>query len=117
MCSNEVVLNERITVTFGLSTSTAVCEFHSQQLITMKSCEISYGPGNMCNNTSYRYSSVSNETGSSESSIVIALSPNPKHLNERMYCYIVTAQEGTKTTKLEGRVFTGRTHNSQITFH
>ena len=109
MHSDQVALNEHITITFDLSTSTAVCEFHSQQLTTMKSCEISYGPGNVCNNTSYRYSSGSNETGSSKSSIVIALSPNPKHLSERMHCYIITAQDGTKRTKVEGRFFTGKT--------
>ena len=112
MRSNQVALNEHIIVTFDLSTSTAVCEFHNQQLTTMKSCEITYGPGNVCNNTIYRYSSRSNETEISEweSSVVVALSPNPKHLRERMHCYIVTAQDGTQITKIEGKFFTGTTH-------
>ena len=104
---NQAALNERITVTFDVSASTAVCEFHSQQLTTMKSCKISYGPSNVCNSANHPYSSQSNETGTSESNIVIALSPNPKYASERKHCFVVTAQDGTHTMKIEGRFFTG----------
>lgn len=71
----------------------------------MKSCSIEYEPATECNNQILSYRQQSNR--STFSTVVINLPNYPANVEQRTYCFVVTADNGTHTTKIEGSFFSG----------
>lgn len=99
--------NSFVEVVIDLSSSIISCNFFNQQSVNIKSCTIDYGPNGSCD--SLPFSSHSNY--STHSKIDIDLLTHPGFHNEKMYCYMVTASNGTHTVVVDGIFNTGMRKN------
>ena len=105
--------NEVVNVEFDLLSSSVHCIFNKQTPTgTDKSCSMDYGPGEMCTNLSL--SSRSQSTTSNLVNIDYHLLPPPQ--SESVYCYVLTAFDGTFSASIEGTFSTG-TANYKIKLH
>ena len=98
-----VAFNYLVSVEVDLYSSTVTCKFLNQHEVNMKSCIIEYGSSKSCHNLPF--SSKKNETVFS--TISIDLDTHAGFFDERMYCYIITANNGTHTTKIHGQFNSG----------
>lgn len=97
-------MNQFVNVEFDLLSSSVHCIFEQQTLIgTDKSCSMVYGPGERCTNLSL--SSRSQSTTSHFVVIDYHLFSPPQ--NESVYCYVLTAFDGTLSASIEGTFSTG----------
>lgn len=93
-------MNSHIGVAIDLSSLTVLCKFHNQQDISSnKSCIIEYGPSDSCESLPYS----SQNSLSTSSTVTIDLLTHPGFHNVRMYCFTVTATNGSHTIKVDGK--------------
>ena len=96
--------NRFVNVEFDLLSSSVHCVFEQQTLTSNeKSCSIVYGPGEQCRNLSQS----SRSDSSTMNSIVIDYQPFPSPQSESVYCYVLTATDGTFSASIEGTFSTG----------
>ena len=100
-------------VTIDLTALTVTCQFIDQHSVTTKSCSIEYGPSNVCSIHTLPFRQQSNQT--TLSTVVVDLVTYPVHarLDAQKYCFVVTADNGTHNTQLEGSFFIG-THFHEL---
>ena len=111
MCNIIGYRNNFVDVVIDLSATTVFCKFLNQQIINTKSCTIEYGPSGRCD--SLPYSSQNNHTSYS-TTVTIDLPTYPLFFTEMMYCFTVTANNGTHTVKVDGNFYTGINLNKLI---
>ena len=101
----------------SLKTLTVLCEFLdlSMKQNGLKHCSIAYGPDGTCD---MRPSSVQSASEPISNNSAIINLPNLPHLKRGdLYCFIVTAGDGTFVTTVEGRFGSGKnTSNSHDNF-
>ena len=104
MCMYIESENVFVDVVIDLSLTTVFCKFLNQQSSSIKSCTIEYGPSGRCDRLPY--SSQNNHTSYS-TTVTIDLPTFPLFFTEMMYCFTVTANNGTHTVKVDGNFYTG----------
>ena len=92
--------NQFVNVEFDLLSSSVHCVFKQQTSSTEKLCNIVYGPGEQCTNLSQSSSSQSNGLNSVD--IDYRALPLPS-----VYCFVLTAYDGTFSASIEGTFTTG----------
>ena len=96
-------INSFVEVVIDLSSSAVSCNFFNQLSDSTKSCTIEYGPSGSCDILPY----MSQSNYSTHSRIEIDLLTHHGFHNERMYCYTITASNGTLTVAVDGIFNTG----------
>ena len=97
-------MNQFVNVEFDLLSSTVHCTFEQPALTSAKkSCSIVYGPGEQCTNLSL----FSRSQSTTSNLVVIDYHPLPSLQSESVYCYVLTAFDGTFSASIEGTFSTG----------
>ena len=96
--------NNFVQVIVDLSSSSVICKFINQEANHLKSCTITYGPGENCDNLSNH--GLRSDTTSTSDSVVIHL-PGLAQARGMVYCYTITASNGTFTAMVMGAFSTG----------
>lgn len=103
-CQLSDYTNRFVHVELDLLSSSVHCMFEQQTLTSNeKSCSIVYGPGEQCKNLSLSSRSESSITNS----VIIDYQLFPSPQNESVYCYVLTAFDGTFSASIEGTFSTG----------
>ena len=102
-CQRSGSRNQFVNVEFDLLSTSVHCVFKQQTSSTEKSCSIVYGPGEQCTNLSQSSSSRPNGLNS----VVIDYPALPLPQNESVYCFVLTAYDGTFSASIEGTFTTG----------
>ena len=97
-------MNQFVNIEFDLLSTSIRCVFKQQTLTTTeKSCSIVYGPGEQCTNLSLS----SRSQASTTNFVIIDYQPLPLPQSESVYCYLLTAYDGTFSASIEGTFSTG----------
>ena len=86
--------------------TTITCKYLQPQTSSIKSCLIAYGPST--NTTCADPPYVTQVQKFTNSTIDVELSPFPKFHNETLFCYRVTASNGTSTVAVMGTFHVGK---------
>ena len=95
--------NHYLGVQFDLLRSNVHCTFLGQQQSDEKFCAISYNPGEMCTDDFVHKSNIS---GNASHFLTVKLPVVPRS-QSNIFCYTITAGNGTFTSKVEGRFNAG----------
>ena len=90
-------INTYIEVKFDFLTSRLQCIFLEQQGVNNMSCSIGYSPEELCLSNLLE----SENSASNTSSVTVELSDFP-YSQSNMYCYTITASNGTHTVNVKG---------------
>ena len=94
-------MNSFVKINFYGDNASIVCTFLNQQEGTKRKCSIQYGPGEGCHNLS-----LASQGNSTSNKVVISLSIQlPEEL---IYCFSVTASNGTHTVIIKALFNVGR---------
>ena len=89
------LIEDFVSIKFNQTTSSIECSFHIQQENSLKSrsCSVVFGPGGDCRNLSQNSSGNS----TTNSSVIINLNIEQDSNDSELYCFHVTAANGTFT--------------------
>ena len=93
--------NNFVDVIVDLPLSAFVCKFSDHEANTPKTCTVSYGPGESCDDLSR-----SGQAAATSESVLVHLPALAQDSGSR-YCYVVTASNGSFTAKVTGTFNTG----------